>query len=140
MTRQFKERIKKALRKLTWSWKPYKITKDEAKVDKATFECLKCKKYCYVGKSVASYDKLKEKYPDKVVEMGTIYIDHINPVEGTDGIWVSWDTYIERLFCEKSNLQPLCGNCHKIKTDIENSLRRENVSIIKNARRGKKPV
>lgn len=140
MTRQFKERIKKAMRKLTWSWKPYRTTKDNAKVDKATFECIKCKKYCYVGKSDASYVKLQEKHKDKVVEMGTIYIDHVDPVECTDGLWISWDNYIDRLFCEEANLQPLCGACHKVKTDIENEIRRKNVSIIKNANKKRPKV
>lgn len=47
-----------------------------------------------------------------------IEVDHIESVVASTG-FVSWDVYIDRLFCEKSNLQVLCKPCHKIKTKEE---------------------
>lgn len=122
---RFRNRIKAAVRKLTWSWKPYQVVKNSAKVDSATYECVNCGKYCYTGKSQKSLEMLIEKYPKKTIEMGTIYIDHIDPVEDPSSDWAGWDTYISRLFCEKENLQSLCGFCHDIKSKEENKIRRE---------------
>lgn len=47
-----------------------------------------------------------------------VEVDHIEPVVELTG-FVSWDVYIDRLFCEESNLQVLCKSCHKVKTQEE---------------------
>jgi len=54
-----------------------------------------------------------EEFTSKDVE-----VDHKEPVVELTG-FVSWDVYIDRLFCEKSNLQILCKSCHKVKTKEE---------------------
>jgi len=47
-----------------------------------------------------------------------VQVDHIDPIaNGKDTI--SWDEFINRLFCEKHNLQVLCIPCHKIKSKDE---------------------
>jgi 5-methylcytosine-specific restriction endonuclease McrA len=46
-----------------------------------------------------------------------VQVDHIIPI----GSCKSWDEFIERLFCEKDNLQVLCKLCHKKKTKKEAS-------------------
>ena len=51
-----------------------------------------------------------------------IQVDHIKPVVDPKKGFVSWDVYIDKLFCEKNNLQCLCRNCHKIKTKNERSV------------------
>jgi 5-methylcytosine-specific restriction endonuclease McrA len=48
-----------------------------------------------------------------------VEVDHKEPVVASTG-FVSWDVYIDRLFCEKENLQVLCKPCHKAKTKEEN--------------------
>ncbi len=48
-----------------------------------------------------------------------VQVDHINPVVDPVVGFVSWDVYIERLYCTKDNLQVLCLTCHKAKTAIE---------------------
>lgn len=53
-----------------------------------------------------------------------VQVDHINPVVPTSG-WVSWDSYIERLFCSATGLAVLCKPCHKLKTQSENQERRK---------------
>ena len=53
----------------------------------------------------------KKQFPSSKVQ-----VDHIDPVVSpTDG-FTSWDDYIERLYCEKENLQVLCTTCHDKKT------------------------
>lgn len=44
-----------------------------------------------------------------------VQVDHIKPM----GTTVTWDEFIEGLFCEADNLQVLCKPCHKIKTKKE---------------------
>ena len=48
-----------------------------------------------------------------------VQVDHINPVVDPKKGFVNWDDFINRMFCEQSNLQVLCKPCHKIKTDQE---------------------
>ena len=48
-----------------------------------------------------------------------IAVDHIIPVIDEEGGFVDWNTFHDRLFCDKSNLQRICTLCHKIKTRIE---------------------
>lgn len=48
-----------------------------------------------------------------------IEVDHIDPVVDPAKGFKDWNTYIKRLFCEKSNLQVVCKPCHKVKTKSE---------------------
>ena len=125
MDNRFRGRIISHLRKLTWSWKPYNVVKNKAKVDKATYKCVKCEKYCYTGKSEKSLTELKVKYKMKTVVMDAIFIDHINPVIDPELGFENWDTFVERLFCPEDNLQPLCRVCHDKKSKKENKVRRK---------------
>lgn len=59
---------------------------------------------------------------------GNIAVDHIEPVVpiGTDRRSMSWDEVVDRMMhCPDSNLQPICKDCHSIKTKAENKERRE---------------
>lgn len=51
-----------------------------------------------------------------IVDKNNKQVDHIIPVEPSS----SWDEYIQKLFCDVSNLQCLCLTCHKEKTYNEN--------------------
>lgn len=48
-----------------------------------------------------------------------ITIDHINPVVDIDDGFVDWNEFINRLWCDKSNLQRACDDCHSYKTHKE---------------------
>ena len=53
-----------------------------------------------------------------------VQVDHIAPVVDPVVGFVSWDLFIERLFCSKENLQVLCKECHAVKTKEEKELRK----------------
>ncbi len=55
-------------------------------------------------------------------EMQADHIEPVIPLEGFD----SWDGVIGRMFCEVEGYQALCKACHKVKTQEENRIRREN--------------
>lgn len=61
--------------------------------------------------------KCKKDFPAKEVSC-----DHISPVVSSEG-FSSWDEFIARLFCEQENLQVLCNECHKVKTNLERKAR-----------------
>jgi 5-methylcytosine-specific restriction endonuclease McrA len=75
-----------------------------------------------------STGKLAEHY--KCASCGNIFpakevvVDHIDPVVDPKKGFVSWDDYIERMFCEAEGLQVLCKPCHKVKTDEERKSRK----------------
>ena len=65
----------------------------------------------------------KHEFPTKDVQ-----VDHIEPVVDPKIGFVSWDSFISRLFCDKENLQVLCKPCHLNKT-AEEKKERKNASI-----------
>lgn len=111
---RFNSFIKSALRTASVRWEPRYTTLNDAfvgkQINKSTgrlakhFECSRCQGH----------------FPQKEVE-----VNHkipVVPVEGFD----SWDAVIERMFCEKNELEVLCKPCHKIVTAEENVLRKKN--------------
>ena len=53
-----------------------------------------------------------------------ISIDHKIPVIPVDGTFVDWNTFVDRLWCSKDNLQRICDDCHAIKTKQERDQRK----------------
>lgn len=45
-----------------------------------------------------------------------VSVDHIEPVISVDTGFVDWNEFVARLFCDKSNLQRICDDCHDKKT------------------------
>lgn len=100
--------IVSVLRSGTRRWPPKYETLNDAKTEKkinvATgrlaqhYKCKKCKK----------------DFPAKQVQ-----VDHKEPVVDPKTGFTTWDSFIERLFCEKNNLQVLCTTCHDLKTKKE---------------------
>lgn len=90
-------------------WPPKYETLKEAYVGKK-----KNKKTNRVGSHYVC-NLCKEEYPASEVN-----VDHIAPVVDPVEGFIDWNTFIERLFCSKDNLQVLCTECHThIKTKGE---------------------
>jgi 5-methylcytosine-specific restriction endonuclease McrA len=53
-----------------------------------------------------------------------VQVDHIEPVIRVDGTWCGWEDFIKRLFCDKSNLQRICLECHGQKSLRERQQRK----------------
>ena len=56
---------------------------------------------------------------NKLVTSTNVQIDHIVPVVDPVKGFVSWDEYINRMYCEEDNFQVLCKPCHLKKTKKE---------------------
>ena len=79
------------------------MTKKNARTARNTYTCSLC------SKSVGNKD---------------IKIDHIHPVVDPTKGFVSWDSFIERLFVELDGYQAICVACHKEKTAEERLVRK----------------
>lgn len=55
-----------------------------------------------------------------------VQVDHIDPVVSPEEGFQDWWTYFNRLYCEADNLQVLCKQCHKEKTNAERKERMKN--------------
>jgi 5-methylcytosine-specific restriction endonuclease McrA len=106
-----------ALRAATRRYPPKYETLNEAKTEKKVNK--------KTGRLAQHYrcNACKQEFPAKEVQ-----IDHVIPAIDPKVGFVDWNTFIERLFCTKDNLQCLCTSCHDKKT-------REEKETKKNARK-----
>lgn len=112
---RFNSFVTSTLRSGARRWAPKYETLNGARTEKKTnvktgrlaqhFECGICKK----------------EFTQKDME-----VDHIKPVVDPKKGFETWDKFIDKLFCEASNLQAICKPCHKIKTISEKKIRNEN--------------
>lgn len=54
-----------------------------------------------------------------------VQVDHIEPIIDPVIGFTTWDDVVQRMFCEKENLQVLCLDCHAAKTAAEKQQRKE---------------
>lgn len=96
-------------------WPPKYETLNEAKTEK--------KVNVKTGKMAQHYRcaACQQEFTQKDME-----VDHIKPVVDPIDGFKSWDEFIDRLFCEKENLQALCSTCHKSKSKQEKEIRKNN--------------
>lgn len=110
---RFNSFIKGQLRNATRKWAPFSDCLKEARVVRGEYLCNGC----------------KEQVPASIVIDGkrvkNAIVDHIKPVIDPEIGFVSWDSFIERLFCEMDNLQVLCYKCHTEKTNDERAKAKE---------------
>lgn len=57
-----------------------------------------------------------------------VVVDHIDPVVPLNKKFesMSFDYFLERMWCDESNLQAICPVCHKEKSKVEMKERRKN--------------
>lgn len=106
---QFTSFIKGNLRRVTSKWGPIQEVLREARTRRGFYMCNGC--HNEVSKTTIDEESGKR--------VKNVHVDHIIPVIDPDVGWVSWDSTINRMFSEKDNLQVLCYECHKIKSDDE---------------------
>lgn len=93
-----------ALRRASCRWAPKNTAKKKAKIRYGVYRCAICN-----GETKAKDVKL----------------DHINPVVDPATGWVSYDSFISRLFVEADGYQVLCVGCHHELTQKQNKQRKD---------------
>lgn len=83
-----------------WRWNP-----DRKEINRDSELDLKGKRRCA--------------HCSKVFDRKGVHVDHIIPVGHAPTEFTGWDEFYRRLFCERTNLQSLCVECHKAKTKTE---------------------
>lgn len=109
---KYKSFIKGNLRSATRKWAPIQDCLREARVARGLYLCAGCKQEVP--------NTTKDAETGKRVK--NVHVDHILPIIDPAVGWVSWDDTIERMFSERDNLQLLCHECHKKKTDEEKAI------------------
>ena len=107
---RFNSFVTSVLRAGSRKWPPKYETLNKAKTEKKINE--------KTGRLAQHYrcKKCKQEFTAKDVQ-----VDHIKPVVSPSKGFISWDDYIDKLFCEARNLQTLCKGCHAAKTKKERS-------------------
>lgn len=96
-------------------WAPISQCQKEARTRRGFYRCAGC------GQEVPA--TVKQEGSRRRVK--NIHVDHIDPIIDPAVGWTTWDDCIDRMFSELDNLQVLCGDCHKIKTDKEKQIAKE---------------
>ncbi len=107
---KFRSFIKGNLRRVTQKWAPIQQTLADAREQRGFYRCAGC------GELVPATIK------DGRLRKKNVHVDHIEPIIDPNIGWVSWDSCINRMFCEKPNLQLLCTACHDVKTKQEKEI------------------
>lgn len=110
---KFNSFIRNQLRGATRKWAPISNVKKKANVSRGVYLCNECKQHVPVSVRVGNK------------RVNNVFVDHIEPIVDPVVGFVSFDEYINRMFCEEDNLQLLCGPCHDTKTLEERALRAE---------------
>lgn len=144
----FVQKIMSHLRVISRGWIPRKLPLKEACVSRGMTLCSLCKKVkptIISGRNLTGRQENKPNFDSDhlltvvpVVEITNITLQQYKQAlkDGVDPITlfklgVNWDERIRRLFAE-DGWQALCGECHRGKTNIENTLRKEGRSHVKN--------
>lgn len=91
------------LRRATYRWPPRSEALKEGRKDRNAYLCVMC---------------------NEIHKNNDIVLDHIKPVVDPKTGFTTWDDYINRMFPEKEGFQVLCSDCHDIKTELEDEMRK----------------
>jgi len=107
---KYKSFIKQLLRRGTIRWGPIQKCAKDASTRRGFFKCASC----------------GEEHPVTILLNGkrvkNKFVDHIDPVVDPALGFTTWDSVINRMFCEIDNLQVLCKGCHDIKSAEEREI------------------
>jgi len=106
---RYRSFIRSTLRRASMRWGPINSVKKKAWVERGKYLCASCKQ-------VVSLTLNGKK---------NVFVDHKVPVVDTEEGFKGWDVFIERLFCEESNLEVLCKSCHDTKSAGEREERKK---------------
>lgn len=101
------------LRNGTRRWAPLGDVEKEARTRRGFYRCAGCKE------EVPASTKVNGK------RVKNYAIDHITPVVDPEVGFEGWEIYIERMYCERDNLQLLCKSCHDDKSTRERNIATE---------------
>ncbi len=107
---RFNSFIKSGLRSLSRKWPPKYEVRKKAWIERGIYKCAGYKKRAH---------KVRVTVIEKNKRVNNVFVDHIVPIVDPIKGFTSWDSIVERMFCEKENLQVLCKQCHKGKTNDE---------------------
>ena len=113
---EYKKKLKKfiipLLRRGSYRWPDRNEALKLARVERGMYKCANC---------------------EQIFRNKEVQIDHVEPVvplavsiEGQ-----TWDSYIERMFCQASGYQILCSQCHTMKSSVEVQTRKQNRQLLK---------
>ena len=117
---RFNSFIKSALRNASMKWPPKNNVKKSARIERGVYMCAGYK--CDPHPTTAS---LPPK-PGNKRRINNAVVDHIDPIIDPATGFVSWDSTINRMFCEAEGLQVLCHDCHTHKTQDEKEISKRN--------------
>jgi hypothetical protein len=114
---RYRSFVTSTLRAGSRKWPPKYETLNAAKIEKKINKAT--------GRLAQHYlcAMCEQEYTQKDVQ-----VDHIKPVIDPKKGFVSWDTYIDRMFCEGKNLQVLCKVCHAEKTKLEKEISKKHAN------------
>jgi len=111
---RFRSFIKGNLRRVTQKWAPISDCLRKARTRRGYYTCAGCLEEVATSTRDENGKRVKN-----------VMVDHIEPIIDPAVGWVSWDETIDRMFSEADNLQVLCYDCHKRKTDDEKAIAKQ---------------
>lgn len=117
---KFNTFIRNQLRGATRKWAPINECKKEANRGRGLYLCAGCDTIVPLS------------FKEGRKRINNVFVDHIEPIVNPKVGFEGFDVYIDRMFCEKDNLQLLCSSCHDEKSLIERAQakdRRDNEKI-----------
>lgn len=112
---KFNSFIKNNLRSATRKWGPIQRCRKRANVARGLYKCECCGKE--VPPTVMDTEKRKR--------VKNIFVDHTVPIIDPAVGFTTWDECIERMFCDSSNLQLMCKDCHSVKSLEETEIAKQ---------------
>lgn len=112
---KFNSFIKNNLRSATRKWGPIQRCRKRANIARGLYKCECCG--LEVPPTVMDTEKRKR--------VKNIFVDHSVPIIDPAVGFTTWDECIERMFCDSSNLQLMCKDCHSVKSLEETEIAKQ---------------